>query len=86
MLLFVNRFLVQKYPRAHFDFAALKPEHVTTFVRGQATELGSVQAKHMVTALRGFFRYPRQDAADQSSCRCRLSCTIEGNCGPLPLA
>jgi hypothetical protein len=59
MLLFVDRFLVEKYPRAHFDFAALKPEHITTFVRSQATELGSVQAKHMVTALRGFFRYLR---------------------------
>src|SRR6202051_4066660 len=59
MLLFVDRFLVEKYPRDHFDFAALKPEHITTFVRRQATELGSVQAKHVVTALRGFFRYLR---------------------------
>jgi len=59
MLLFVDRFLVEKYPLDHFDFAALKPEHITTFVRKQATELGSVQAKHMVTALRGFFRYLR---------------------------
>ncbi|HTF64697.1 MAG TPA: hypothetical protein VK638_18615 [Edaphobacter sp.] len=42
MLLFVDHFLVEKYPRDHFDFAALKPEHITTFVRRQATELGSV--------------------------------------------
>jgi hypothetical protein len=59
MLLFVDRFLVEQYPRDHFDFAALKPEHITTFVRRQATELGSIQAKHVVTALRGFFRYLR---------------------------
>jgi len=55
MLLFVDRFLAQKYPRDHFDFAALKWDDITTFVRKQATELGSVQAKHMITALRGFF-------------------------------
>jgi site-specific recombinase XerD len=60
MLLFVDHFLVEKYPRDHFDFAALKPEHITTFVRRQATKLGSIQAKHVVTALRGFFRYLRQ--------------------------
>jgi site-specific recombinase XerD len=59
MLLFVDRFLVEKYPRDHFDFAALNPENITAFVRKLATELGSVQAKHMVTALRGFFRYLR---------------------------
>ena len=59
MLLFVDRFLAQKYPRDRFDFAALKADDITTFVRKQATELGSVQAKHMITALRGFFRYLR---------------------------
>ena len=59
MVPFVDRFLAQKYPRGHFDFAALTADDTTTFVRKQATELGSVQAKHMVTALRGFFRYLR---------------------------
>ena len=59
MLPFVVRFLAQKYPRHDFDFAALKVDDVITFVRRQATELGSVQAKHVVTALRGFFRYLR---------------------------
>ena len=59
VLPFVDRFLAQKYPRHSFDFAALKADDITTFVRKQATELGSVQAKHMVTALRGFFRYLR---------------------------
>ena len=59
MLPFVVRFLAQKYPRHDFDFAALKVDDVITFVRRQAAELGSVQAKHMVTALRSFFRYLR---------------------------
>jgi site-specific recombinase XerD len=59
LLLFVDRFLAAKYPRHHFHFAALKPEHITTFIRSQAAELSSVQAKQMVTALRGFFRYLR---------------------------
>jgi len=58
MLPFVDRFLAQKYPRDHFDLAALKVDDITTFVREQAAELGSVQAKHMVTALRGFFPMP----------------------------
>jgi hypothetical protein len=40
--------------------AALKADDITTFVRNQATELGAVQAKQMVTALRGFFRYLRR--------------------------
>jgi len=38
MLPFVDRFLAQKYPRDHFDFAALKADDITTFVRKQATE------------------------------------------------
>jgi site-specific recombinase XerD len=59
MLLFVGHFLVEKYPQNNFNFAVLKPEHITTFVRRQAAELGSVQAKHMGTALRNFFRYLR---------------------------
>src|SRR5262249_36019357 len=59
VLPFVDRFLAQKYPRHDFNFSVLKAEDVTKFVRKQATELGSVQAKHMVTALRGFFRYLR---------------------------
>ena len=59
MLIFVDRFLVEKYPRDHVDFAALAVGDITTFVRRQATELGSVQAKHLVSALRSFFRYPR---------------------------
>ena len=59
MVPFVDRFLAQKYPRDHFDFAALKVGDITSFVRKQATELGSVQAKHMVSSLRSFFRYLR---------------------------
>jgi integrase family protein with SAM-like domain len=59
MLPFVDRFLAQKYPRDHFDFAALKAGDITSFIRKQATELGSVQAKHMVSSLRSFFRYLR---------------------------
>ena len=42
MMPFVDRFLAQKYPRGHFDFAALKVGDITSFVRKQATELGSV--------------------------------------------
>jgi site-specific recombinase XerD len=59
VLPFVNRFLAQRFPRHHFDFRALNAKDITAFVRKQASELGSVQAKHMVTALRGFFRYLR---------------------------
>jgi site-specific recombinase XerD len=59
MLIFVDRFLVEKYPRDHVDFAALAVGDITTFVRRQATELGSVQAKHLVSAPRSFFRYLR---------------------------
>jgi hypothetical protein len=40
MMPFVDRFLAQKYPRDHFDFAALKAGDITSFVRKQATELG----------------------------------------------
>jgi hypothetical protein len=59
MLLFVRRFLADKYPGDRFNFAALKVGDITTFVRRQATKLSSVQAKHLVTALRAFFRYLR---------------------------
>lgn len=59
MLMFVDRFLEEIYPRDHVDFAELKAVEITTFVRRQAKELSSVQAKHLVTALRGFFRYLR---------------------------
>jgi len=51
MIPFVDRFLAQKYPRDHFDFAALKAGDITAFIRKQATELGSVQAKTMVSSL-----------------------------------
>jgi site-specific recombinase XerD len=77
MLLFVDRFLAQKYPRGHFDFAALKADDITTFVRKQATELGSVQAKHMVTALRRFFQYLRHRGdieTDLAACVPRVPC------------
>ena len=59
MLLFVDRFLAEKYPRDHFDFASLKANDITTFVRKQATKRSSAQAKNLVTALRSFFRYLR---------------------------
>ena len=59
MLLFVDRFLAEKYPRDHFDFATLKANDITTFVRKQATKRSSAQAKNLVTALRSFFRYLR---------------------------
>jgi site-specific recombinase XerD len=59
MLLFVRRFLADKYPGDRFNFAALKVGDITTFVRRQATKLSSGQAKHLVTALRAFFRYLR---------------------------
>ncbi len=52
-------FLAHRFPRHHFDFAVLNAKDITTFIRKQAAEPGSVQAKHMVTALRGFFRYLR---------------------------
>ena len=71
MVPFVDRFLAQKYPRGHFDFAALKVGDITSFVRKQATELGSVQAKHMVSSLRSFFRYLRHTGeidTDLASC------------------
>ena len=54
MMPFVDRFLAQNYPRDHFDFAALKVGDITSFVRNQATELGSVQAKHVVSSLGAF--------------------------------
>jgi site-specific recombinase XerD len=59
VLPFVDRFLMRRFPRHHFDFPALNAKDVTAFVRKEAAGLGSVQAKHMVTALRGFFRYLR---------------------------
>lgn len=59
MLMFVDRFLVEKYPRGDFNFGALTVGDITAFVLRQATELSSVQAKHLVTALRGFFRFLR---------------------------
>jgi site-specific recombinase XerD len=62
MLLFVRRFLADKYPGDRFNFAALKVGDITTFVRRQATKLSSAQAKHLVTALRAFFRYLRHRA------------------------
>jgi hypothetical protein len=58
-MLFVDRFPAPKYPRDHFDFAALKAGDITSFVRKPATELGSVQAKPVVSSLRSFFRYLR---------------------------
>jgi hypothetical protein len=64
---FVDRFLAQKYPRDYFDFAALKVGDITSFVRKQATKLGSVQAKHMVSSLRAFFRYLRH-RGERKSC------------------
>ena len=57
MVPFVDRFLAQKCLRDHLDLSALKASDITSFVRKQATELGSVQAKHMVSSLRSFFRY-----------------------------
>ena len=54
---FVDRFLAQKCPQDHFDLSALKASDITSFVRKQATELGSVQPKHMVSSLRASFRY-----------------------------
>jgi site-specific recombinase XerD len=71
MMPFVDRFLAQKYPREHFDSAALKVGDITSFVRKQATELGSVEAKHMVSSLRSFFRYLRHTGeidTDLASC------------------
>ena len=56
---FVDQLLAVKYPQTHIDFSLLKADDITAFVRKRTTELGSVQAKHMVTALRGFLRYLR---------------------------
>lgn len=81
---FVDRLLAQKYPRQNFDFAALKAEDITTFVRKQAAELGSVQAKHMVTALRGFFRYLRHlGYIDTDLARC-VPCVPEYSLSTVP--
>lgn len=71
---FVDRFLAQKYPRDHFDFAALKVDDITSFVRKQATELGSVQAKHMVPSLRAFFRYLRHRGEIDTDLACCVPC------------
>jgi site-specific recombinase XerD len=77
MLPFVDRFLAQKYPRDRINFAALKADDITAFVRKQATELGTVQAKHMVTSLRGFLRYLRHRGdieTDLAGCVPRVPC------------
>jgi hypothetical protein len=42
VLPFVDSFLTQRFPRHCLDFAALNAKDITTFVRKQATELGSV--------------------------------------------
>jgi hypothetical protein len=69
MLLYVDRFLVEKYPRDHFDFAALKPVHITTFVRRQATELGWIQAKHVVYGPPWPFQIPPASRRDRYGSR-----------------
>jgi site-specific recombinase XerC len=77
MLPFIDQLLLVKYPQNHIDFRLLKADDITTFVLKQAKELGSVQAKHMLTALRGFFRYLRHRGdteTDLAGCVPRVPC------------
>jgi site-specific recombinase XerD len=77
MLPFVDQLLLVKYPQNHIDFRLLKADDITTFVLKQAKELGSVQAKHMLTSLRGFFRYLRHRGdteTDLAGCVPRVPC------------
>ena len=59
LLVFVDRFLAEQFPKGEFAFAALKPIEVTRFIQRQAAELSSGRANLLVAALRSFFRYLR---------------------------
>lgn len=59
VLVFVDRFLAEQFPKNQFTFAALRPIEITGFVQRHAAKLSSGRAKLLVTALRNFFRYLR---------------------------
>jgi site-specific recombinase XerD len=59
LLVFVDRFLAEQFPKGRFAFAALKPIEITRYIQRQAADLSSGRANLLVTALRSFFRYLR---------------------------
>jgi site-specific recombinase XerD len=71
LLMYVNQFLERKYPHDRFNFGALRARDILTIIRQYAMESSSVQAKHLGTALRSFFRYLRhrgEIAIDLAAC------------------
>jgi site-specific recombinase XerD len=71
LLMYVNQFLGTKYPHDRFNFGALRARDILTIIRRHALESSSVQAKHLGTALRSFFRYLRhrgEIAIDLAAC------------------
>lgn len=84
MLMFVDRFLAARYPRDHFDFAALNPRDITTFVREETAELSSGRAKLLVTALRSFFRYLRHRGDIDTDLAGCVPCVADWSFSALP--
>jgi site-specific recombinase XerD len=71
LLMYVNQFLGRKYPHDRFNFGALRARDILTIIRRYALESSSIQAKHLGTALRSFFRYLRhrgEIAIDLAAC------------------
>lgn len=71
LVMYVNQFLRTKYPHDRFNFGALRARDILTVIRRHALESSSVQAKHLGTALRSFFRYLRhrgEIAIDLAAC------------------
>lgn len=71
LLMYVNQFLGTKYPHDRFNFGALRARDILAIIRRYAMESSSVQAKHLGTALRSFFRYLRhrgEIAIDLAAC------------------
>jgi site-specific recombinase XerD len=71
LLMYVCQFLGTKYPHGRFNFEALRARDILTIIRRHAMESSSVQAKHLGTALRSFFRYLRhrgEIAIDLAAC------------------
>ena len=71
LLMYVNQFLGTKYPHDRFNFGALRARDILAIIRRHAMESSSVQAKHIGTALRNFFRYLRhrgEIAIDLAAC------------------
>ena len=71
LLMYVNQFLGMRYPHDRFNFGALRARDILAIIRRHAMESSSVQAKHLGTALRNFFRYLRHrgdTAIDLAAC------------------